>query len=227
MTTGMHWAASRTRWARRGSGTATGRGRGTPSHVGDTTHLDAVDAEGNMVAATPSGGWIGSSPVIDGLGFPLGTRGQMFYLNPQRPNALQPRKRPRATLTPTIVTRDGAPFMAFGTPGGDAQEQWTIQFFLNHVEFGMDLQAALDAPTVHTEHFPSSFYPRQALPGRVAAESRLPDATLAELRRRGHDIKLTGGWSHGKVLGIRYYGDRGVIAGAASAKNNIAYAMGW
>ena len=200
---------------------------GDASHVGDTTHLDAVDAEGNMVAATPSGGWIGSSPVIDGLGFPLGTRGQMFYLNPRRPNALQPRKRPRATLTPTIVTRDGAPFMAFGTPGGDAQEQWTIQFFLNHVEFGMDLQAALDAPTVHTEHFPSSFYPRQALPGRVAAESRLPDATLAELRRRGHDIKLTGGWSHGKVLGIRYYGDRGVIAGAASAKNNIAYAMGW
>ena len=196
-------------------------------HLGDTTHLDAMDAAGNMVAATPSGGWIGSSPVIRGLGFPLGTRGQMFYLNAQRPNALQPRKRPRATLTPTIATRDGAPFMAFGTPGGDAQEQWTIQFFLNHVAFGMDLQEALDAPTVHTTHFPSSFYPREAHPGRVVAESRLPTETIAELRRRGHEMVLADGWSHGKVLGIRYHGHRGVIAGAASAKNNIAYAMGW
>ena len=137
-------------------------------HLGDTTHLDAVDAEGNMVAATPSGGWIGSSPVIAGLGFPLGTRGQMFYLNPQRPNALQPRKRPRATLTPTIVTRDGAPFMAFGTPGGDGQDQWTLQFFLNYMEFGMDLQQALDAPTVHTTHFPLILLPARGVsrPGR-------------------------------------------------------------
>ena len=142
-----------------------------------------------MVAATPSGGWIGSSPVIAGLGFPLGTRGQMFYLNPGRPNALQPRKRPRATLTPTIVTRAGAPFLAFGTPGGDGQDQWTLQFFLNYVEFGLDLQQALDAPTVHTTHFPSSFYPRNAHPGRVEAESRIPEETLAELRRRGHDVR--------------------------------------
>ena len=196
-------------------------------HLGDTTHLDAIDAEGNMVAATPSGGWIGSSPVIAGLGFPLGTRGQMFYLNPRRPNALQPRKRPRATLTPTIVTRDGAPFLAFGTPGGDGQDQWTLQFFLNYVEFGLDLQQALDAPTVHTTHFPSSFYPRAAHPGRVEAESRLPEETLAELRRRGHDLRLSDGWSHGKPLAIHCHVDRGLILGAATARNNIAYAMGW
>ena len=197
------------------------------THRGDTTHLDAVDAEGNMVAATPSGGWIGSSPVIAGLGFPLGTRGQMFYLNPGRPNALQPRKRPRATLTPTIVTRDGAPFMAFGTPGGDGQDQWTLQFFLNYVEFGMDLQQALDAPTVHTAHFPSSFYPRNAYPGRVDAESRIPHETLTELRRRGHDVRLIDGWSNGKPLAIHCHADRGLIAGAATARNHIAYAMGW
>ena len=197
------------------------------AHIGDTTHLDAMDAEGNMVAATPSGGWIGSSPVIRGVGFPLGTRGQMFYLNPQRPNALEPHKRPRATLTPTIVTKDGGPFMAFGTPGGDSQEQWTLQFFLNYVEFGMNLQEALDAPTIHTMHFPSSFYPRAAFPGRVVAESRIPEDTLDELRRRGHDVELTGGWANGKVLGIRYHADSGVMAGAASAKNNIGYAMGW
>ena len=201
--------------------------RADSPHLGDTTHLDAVDAEGNMVAATPSGGWIGSSPVIAGLGFPLGTRGQMFYLNPRRPNALQPRKRPRATLTPTIVTREGAPFLAFGTPGGDGQDQWTLQFFLNYVEFGMDLQQALDAPTVHTTHFPSSFYPRDANLGRVVAESRLPQETLTELRRRGHDVELTDGWSNGKALAIHPHLDRGMIAGAATARNNIAYAMGW
>ncbi|MFB3120521.1 MAG: gamma-glutamyltransferase family protein, partial [Stenotrophomonas maltophilia] len=120
------------------------------AHVGDTTHLDAMDREGNMVAATPSGGWLGTSPIIKGLGFPLGTRGQMFYLNPDRPNALAPHKRPRATLTPTLVTKGGRPYLAFGTPGGDAQEQWTLQFFLNYVEFGMNLQEALDAPTVHS-----------------------------------------------------------------------------
>ena len=212
-----------------GDGAGVG-GRAAPAdatHSGDTTHLDAVDAEGNMVAATPSGGWIGSSPVIAGLGFPLGTRGQMFYLNPGRPNALQPRKRPRATLTPTIVTRDGAPFLAFGTPGGDGQDQWTLQFFLNYVEFGMDLQQALDAPTVHTTHFPSSFYPRNAYPGRVEAESRISEETLSELRRRGHDLRLNHGWSHGKPLAIHCHADRGLIAGAATARNNIAYAMGW
>ena len=197
------------------------------AHIGDTTHLDAMDAEGNMVAATPSGGWIGTSPVIRGLGFPLGTRGQMFYLNSARPNALEPRKRPRATLTPTIVTRDGDPFMAFGTPGGDSQEQWTLQFFLNHMEFGMDLQEALDAPTVHTTHFPSSFYPRASFSGRVVAESRIPADVLEELRRRGHDVQLTGPWANGKVMGVRHDKAAGVISGAASAKNNIAYAMGW
>ncbi len=195
------------------------------AHIGDTTHLDAMDAEGNMVAATPSGGWIGTSPVIKGLGFPLGTRGQMFYLNSDRPNALQPRKRPRATLTPTMVTRDGAPFMAFGTPGGDSQEQWTLQFFLNHIDFGMNLQEALDAPTLHSVHFPSSFYPRAAFPARVVAESRIPTGVLDELRRRGHEVELVGDWANGKVMGIRWHADRGVIAGAASAKNTIGYAM--
>ncbi len=195
------------------------------AHIGDTTHLDAMDAEGNMVAATPSGGWLGTSPVIKGLGFPLGTRGQMFYLNPNRPNALQPRKRPRATLTPTMVTRNGEPFMAFGTPGGDSQEQWTIQFFLNHVEFGMNLQEALDAPTVHTTHFPSSFYPRVAFPARVVAESRIPSDVLGELERRGHEIEMTDAWANGKVMGIRWNADKGVISGASSAKNTIGYAM--
>ena len=197
------------------------------AHTGDTTHLDAVDREGNMVACTPSGGWIGTSPVIKGLGFPLGTRGQMFYLNPDRPNALAPRKRPRATLTPSLVTKNGDPFMVFGTPGGDAQDQWTLQFFLNYVDFGMDLQESLDAATVHSVHFPSSFYPRIGYPGRVIAESRVPAGVTDELAQKGHEVVSTGAWSNGKVMGIRYDKARGVIMGAVSPKGNIGYAIGW
>ena len=197
------------------------------AHTGDTTHLDAVDREGNMVAATPSGGWVGSSPVIGGLGFPLGTRGQMFYLNPDRPNALEPRKRPRATLTPTIVTRAGEPYLAFGTPGGDSQEQWTLQFFLNYVHFGMDLQEALDAPTVHTEHFPSSFYPRERFLGRLSIEADMAPDVVRDLERRGHHVEITPRWTHGKVMGIRFDSQQEVIHGAVAPKGGIGYAMGW
>ena len=196
-------------------------------HGGDTTHLDAVDREGNMVSATPSGGWLGTSPVIKGLGFPIGTRGQMFYLNPERPNALAPRKRPRATLTPSLVTTDAKPFMVFGTPGGDNQDQTTLQFFLNYVDFGMGLQEALDAPVVYSLHFPSSFYPRPAHPGVVVAESRVPKDVIEELGRRGHEVKVGEAWSGGKVMGIRYDEANGVILGGASPRGNIGYAFGW
>ena len=197
------------------------------AHVGDTTHLDAVDREGNMVAATPSGGWIGDSPVIKGLGFPLGTRGQMFYLNPGRPNALAPHKRPRATLTPSLVTKDGGPFMVFGTPGGDGQDQWTLQFFLNYVEFGMNIQEALDAPTLHTIHFPSSFYPRAAYPGHVQAEDRISREVIAALEHRGHEVSLLDGWANGKAMGIRFEKERGVISGGVSPRRHIGLALGW
>ncbi len=197
------------------------------AHVGDTTHLDAVDREGNMVAATPSGGWIGDSPVIKGLGFCLGTRGQMFYLNSNRPNALAPHKRPRATLTPSLVTKDGKPFMVFGTPGGDGQDQWTLQFFLNHIVFKMNLQEALDAPTLHSVHFPSSFYPRPAYPGRVDAEDGFSREVVAELTRRGHEVKTIDRWANGKAMGIRYDGERGVIMGGVSPRRGIGYGLGW
>ena len=197
------------------------------AHVGDTTHLDAVDRDGNMVAATPSGGWLRTSPVIKGLGFPIGTRGQMFYLNSQRPNALAPHKRPRATLSPTLVTKDGDPYMVFGTPGGDSQDQWTLQFFLNYVDFGMNLQEALDAPTVHSTHFPSSFYPRNAYPGRVVAESRISRQVISDLESRGHEVVVAGEWAHGKVMGIRFDKKHGTILGGVSPKGTIGYALGW
>jgi len=197
------------------------------AYLGDTTHLDAVDREGNMVSATPSGAWIMSSPVIPGLGFPLGTRAQMFYLNSQRPNALEPHKRPRATLTPSLVTRRGQPYMVFGTPGGDTQDQTTLQFFLNVVDFGMNLQAAIDAPIVYSAHFPSSFYPREMFPARVMAEGRIAPEVLAELERRGHEVIVEDGWSYGRVTGISLDRKRGVIRGAASPRRQMAYALGW
>ncbi len=204
------------------------KGAGQGHHLGDTTHLDAVDIEGNMVAATPSGGWIGTSPLISELGFPIGTRGQMFYLNPERPNALQPRKRPRATLTPSMVTRNGRPWMAFGTPGGDGQEQWTVQFFLNYVEFGMNIQEALDAPTLVSTHFPSSFYPRESYPGRVTLDPMISSAAADDLRRRGHDLEMwPEPYTGGKVMGIRIDEERGVIQGGAAPKGSIGYAIGW
>lgn len=195
-------------------------------HLGDTTHLDAIDREGNMAAVTPSGGWWGTSPIIRGLGFPLGTRGQMFYLNPARPNALAPRKRPRATLTPTLVLKAGAPNMVFGTPGGDAQDQWTLQFFLNVVDFGMSVQEAIDAPTVHSTHFPSSFYPRDAYPKVVEAESRIAAETLDGLRRRGHSVNIVEGWSNGKVMGIRI-NDAQTLEAGVSPRGEIGHAMAW
>ncbi|MBP2683279.1 MAG: gamma-glutamyltransferase family protein [Deltaproteobacteria bacterium] len=200
---------------------------GPDVHKGDTTHLDAMDSWGNMLSATPSGGWFRSSPVIEGLGFPLGTRLQMFSLDPGHPNCLRPGKRPRTTLTPSLALKDGRPYMAFGTPGADQQDQWSLQFFLNCVDFGMNLQAAVDAPTFHTGHFPSSFHPHGAEPGALYLEGRIPADTIASLREKGHAARVGGDWSHGRVLGIRFHPDSGTIAGAATARMETGYAMGW
>ena len=173
--------------------------------MGDTTHLDVIDSQGNMVAATPSGGWIGTSPVIPGLGFPIGTRGQQFFLNPNRPNALEPHKRPRTTLTPTLVTKNDEPFMVLGTPGGDTQDQATLQFFLNYIEFGMDMQEALDQPTFYSAHFPSSFYPRAMYPKRIYIEERVEQEIIEGLEKKGHEVICIDPWSTGKVMGCLLY----------------------
>ena len=200
------------------------------SRQGDTTHLDTIDREGNMVSATQSGGWINSSPIIEGLGFALSTRGQMFFLDKRRNNALAPGKRPRTTLTPSLAFRNGKPNMVFGTPGGDMQDQWSLQFFLNYAEFGMNLQQAIDAPSFHTLHFPSSFYPRTADPGKIVVEGRIPSLVREELRSKGHIVEETGDWENGRVSAVMRDPERGIITGAASPKmiyGNTAYAMGW
>jgi gamma-glutamyltranspeptidase/glutathione hydrolase len=166
---------------------------------GDTVHFDIVDRAGNMVSATPSGGWLQSSPVIPELGFGLGTRGQMFWLEENHPAALKPGKRPRTTLSPTLALRDGEPYLAWGSPGGDQQDQWTTQFFLRHVHAGLNLQAAIDAPAWHSEHFPISFWPRTARPGVLVVESRVPAETRKELEKRGHIVVVGPAWSEGRL----------------------------
>jgi gamma-glutamyltranspeptidase/glutathione hydrolase len=193
---------------------------------GDTCHLDVVDRHGNMVSATPSGGWLQSSPVIPGLGFPLGTRAQMFWLTEGLPNSLAGGKRPRTTLTPSLALRDGEPYLAFGTPGGDQQDQWSLNFFLSHVHFGLNLQEAIDAPNFHTEHFPSSFYPRTSAPGKIVLEDRVEPDVVAGLRSRGHDLEVVDGWSLGRLSAVSRDARDGSLRGAANPRGMQGYAVG-
>jgi hypothetical protein len=191
---------------------------------GDTCHLDVADRFGNMVSATPSGGWLQSSPVIPGLGFCLGTRAQMFTLTPGLPATLAPGKRPRTTLTPSLALRDREPYLAFGTPGGDQQDQWSLLFFLNHLHFGMNLQQAIDFPSFHSAHMPSSFYPRQAQPRVLDVESRVSPAVIEDLRRRGHLVNVRPAWSLGRVSAVARR--NGVLYGAANPRGMQGYAVG-
>jgi gamma-glutamyltranspeptidase/glutathione hydrolase len=198
-------------------------GVGEPTR-GDTCHLDVVDRHGNAVSATPSGGWLHGSPIVPGLGFCLGTRAQMFWLEEGVPSSLEPRKRPRTTLSPTIARRDSET-LAFGTPGGDQQDQWSLVFFLSLVHFGLNAQEAIDAPMFHTEHFPESFYPRGARPGTLQLEDRFGRAVVAELRRRGHDVEVHEPWSLGR-LSAAGRGADGVLYAAANPRGMQGYAVG-
>jgi gamma-glutamyltranspeptidase/glutathione hydrolase len=199
---------------------------------GGTIHVTAADRDGNMIAVTASGGWIPSSPVIDALGFPLGTRMQTFYLDERHPNALMPGKRPRTTLSPSLAMVKGQPYLAFGTPGGDQQDQWTLQFFLNVVDFGMDLQSAIEAPKFSTPHFPTTFYPHDNRPGVLRIEDRIPTEVRDALAERGHEIELRPPWSEGHVLGVSINLKTGVLAGGADPRGQAvpsmpAQVIGW
>ena len=191
---------------------------------GDTVHFDIVDRDGNMVSSTPSGGWLHSSPVIPDLGFCLGTRAQMFWLEEGHPASLAPGKRPRSTLTPTMALRDGEPYLAWGSPGGDQQDQWITQFFLRHVHAKMNLQELIDAPAWHTEHFLSSFWPRTARPGVIVVENRVPKATQDELKKRGHKLEVGPDWSEGRLTAASKDGKR--RKAAANPRGMQGYAAG-
>lgn len=211
------------------AGPAAGAGEPTVARLGvigaDTCHLDVIDRHGNMVSATPSGGWLQSSPVIPELGFCLGTRGQMFWLRPGLPTSLGPNRRPRTTLSPSFALRDGKPWMAFGTPGGEQQDQWSVILFLRMVHYNMGIQEAIDAPSFHTEHWPSSFWPRVARPGKVVIEGRYPEAVLHDLRARGHKAEQGEDWSEGRLSAARREADGQMFAGA-NPRGMQGYAVG-
>jgi gamma-glutamyltranspeptidase/glutathione hydrolase len=191
---------------------------------GDTCHIDVIDRWGNMVSATPSAGWLQSSPVIPELGFPMGSRGQMFWLQPGLPNSLEPGKRPRTTLSPSFALRDGKPWMAFGTPGGEQQDQWSLTFFLRMVHHRMGIQQAIDCPSFHTEHWPSSFWPRIARPGKVVLEGRMGKPVLDALLARGHLAELGEEWSEGRISGARTEG--AMFYAGANPRGMQGYAAG-
>ncbi len=191
--------------------------------AGDTCHLDVADRDGNLVSATPSGGWLHGSPIVPGLGFCMGTRAQMFWLTEGLPNSLEPGKRPRTTLTPTLVLRDGEPYMAIGTPGGDMQDQWQLNPLLGHLHLGRNLQEAIDAPNFHSNHMPSSFYPRDIHLNEVEIEER--SEAIDELRRRGHDVVVRPPWSLGRVSAVAREPD-GLLKAGANPRGMQGYAVG-
>lgn len=201
----------------------------TMSHLtekrGDTVHIDVIDREGNMVSVTPSGGWLQSSPIVPGLGFCLNSRAQMFWLKPGLPTSLAPGKRPRTTLTPSLALFEGRPTLAFGTPGGDQQDQWQLSFFLRYAHFGLNLQEAIDLPLFHTSHFPGSFYPRTRQPGNVMIETSVGEDALRELRSRGHDVTPAEPWTVGRLTAARRDQD-GLLRAAATPRLMQAYAVG-
>jgi len=208
---------------------APGVGEPTVARLGisgaDTCHLDVIDSQGNMVSATPSGGWLQSSPAIPELGFCLGTRGQMFWLDESLPNGLKPGKRPRTTLSPAMALKDGRPWMSFGTPGGEQQDQWQPIMFLRMVDHALQIQQAIDAPAFHTEHWPSSFWPRVAKPGKLVLEGRYAPEVAPALAARGHLVETGGEWSEGRLTAARQEADGQLFAGA-NPRGMQGYAVG-
>jgi gamma-glutamyltranspeptidase / glutathione hydrolase len=192
----------------------------------DTCHVDVVDRWGNMISATPSGGWLQSAPVVPELGFPLGTRAQMFWLDDGHPNSLEGGKRPRTTLSPSLAVAPDGTRVAFGTPGGDQQDQWSLMVFLQHVDRGLSLQEAIEAPRWHTEHFPSSFYPRDARPGSLVLEEPAAESLAGDLHARGHDVTTEPASAFGRVCAVAFDPSRGEMRAGADPRGQQAYAAG-
>jgi gamma-glutamyltranspeptidase/glutathione hydrolase len=198
---------------------------------GDTCHLDVVDRWGSMISATPSGGWLQSNPTIPELGFCLGTRLQMAWLDEGLANTLTPGRRPRTTLTPSLASYEGVPTIAFGTPGGDQQDQWSTHLFLRvaagYATTGeLDLQAHVDAPNWHSDAVVNSFWPRAYEPNRLVVEANLDDDVIDGLRSHGHDVVVGGAWTEGRLSAVARHPDSGVLHAAANPRGMQGYAAG-
>jgi gamma-glutamyltranspeptidase/glutathione hydrolase len=212
-----------------GAGAGAGLGEPTLDRTGtvrgDTCHVDVVDRWGNIVSATPSGGWLQSSPTIAELGFPLGSRLQMCWLEEGLPASLVPGRRPRTTLTPTLALRDATAVLACGTPGGDQQDQWQLVLLLAHLVLGRNLQEAVETPSWHSNAVPSSFHPREMSPGELVVERRIGENVLSGLRKRGHRVVESGDWSLGRLSAVSRDPATGMLRAAADPRG-LGYAAG-
>ena len=222
--------AAHDRWNRKPTETdGIGIGEPTMAHLsnrkGDTVHIDVVDRWGNMVSATPSGGWLQSSPVVPGLGVPLNSRAQMFWLDEGLPTSLAPKRRPRTTLSPSMAMHEDGRALAFGTPGGDQQDQWQLAFFLRLAHHGMNLQQAIDGPLFHTGHLQASFYPRGNMPGHLMVEPHFGSDVIDALRAKGHKVEISEPWTIGRLTAVMRLPD-GLLKGAATPRLMQAYAVG-
>ena len=192
----------------------------------DTSYACVVDRWGNAFSATPSDSF-GTSPIIPGLGFIASSRGSQTWLDPDHPSALEPGKRPRLTPNPALAMRNGKPLMPFGTPGGDVQPQSMVQLFLNVVEFGMDVQQAVEAPRFSTWSFPNSFWPHAYHPGLVGVEGRMNSGVLSELSALGHNVEVWDDFTPrmGCLCAVQVDQQRGGLSGGADPRRD-GYAMG-
>ena len=222
-------AIARAKASEEAAGGGVGAGEPTMAHLsekrGDTVHIDVIDRWGNSVSATPSGGWLQSSPVVPGLGMPLNSRAQMFWLDEGLPTSLAPGRRPRTTLSPSMAEAPDGTRHAFGTPGGDQQDQWQLMLFLRLVHSDMNLQQAIDAPLFNTAHFQGSFDPRAVQPGHLMVEPDFGEAVVADLRARGHAVEVAEPWTIGRLTAASRSPD-GMLRAAATPRLMQAYAIG-
>ena len=192
----------------------------------DTTCVNVIDKDGNMFSATPSGAWL-PAVVAGDTGVLMGQRLQSALTDPNSPNVVAPGKRPRITLTPTLILKDGQPFMILSTPGGDNQDQALLQVLLNVIEFGMNPQEAVEAPRFDTQHYISSFDNHEFLPGVLNVESRIPADVIQALSARGHKMKTQSAWGTGSSPTVIMFDVKsGVISGGADPRRG-RYAVAW
>ncbi|HJT66585.1 MAG TPA: gamma-glutamyltransferase family protein [Pyrinomonadaceae bacterium] len=192
----------------------------------DTTCVNVIDKEGNMFSATPSGAWL-PAVVAGDTGVLMGQRLQSALTDPNSPNVVAPGKRPRITLTPTLVLKNGEPFMVLSTPGGDNQDQALLQVLLNIVEFDMNPQEAVEAPRFDTQHYVSSFDDHEFLPGSLNVESRVGLKTIQELSARGHKVKTQGDWGTLSAPTVITYDPKTGVVAAGADPRRTRYAVAW
>ena len=204
------------------------QGQKGASAIGDTTCVAVVDTDGNLFSATPSSGWLlGGAFVAGDTGVPLSNRMQVFDLDPLSPNVLAGGKRPRTTLTPTIVLARGKPFLALSTPGGDSQDQQILNVLLNVFVFGMNVQEAIEAPRINSLHPFSSFDNHESLPGVLEIEDRVPQTVRDELTSLGHRLRVLGPYAMSTgVVAVGVDPKSGALRGGADPRRE-RYIFGW